>query len=83
MAAAMALLSPDHRVVVALRFYRDMPVDDIARRLGVPSGTGHSRLHYALRPQHHPRRLRCWRPPVGRHRSEEEGVGSRLRSLSR
>jgi RNA polymerase sigma-70 factor (ECF subfamily) len=49
MAAAMAMLSPDHRIVVALRFYRDMPVDDIARRLGIPSGTVHSRLHYALK----------------------------------
>lgn len=49
MAAAMASLSPDQRVVVALRFYRDLPVDDIARRLGIPSGTVHSRLHYALK----------------------------------
>ena len=49
MGAAMAMLSPDHRIVVALRFYRDMPVDEIARRLGVPSGTVNSRLHYALK----------------------------------
>ena len=31
MGAAMAMLSPDHRVVVALRFYRDLSVEDIAR----------------------------------------------------
>lgn len=49
MGAAMAKLSADQRVVVALRFYRDLPVDDIARRLGVPNGTVHSRLHYALK----------------------------------
>jgi RNA polymerase sigma-70 factor (ECF subfamily) len=42
-------LSPDHRLVVALRFYRDLTVDDIAFRLGVPSGTVKSRLHHALR----------------------------------
>lgn len=49
MAAAMALLSPEQRIVVALRFYRDLPVDEIARRLGIPSGTVQSRLHYALK----------------------------------
>lgn len=49
MGAAIATLSPDHRVVVALRFYRDMSVADIARYVGVPTGTVHSRLHYALK----------------------------------
>lgn len=49
---AIAGLSPDHRIVVALRFYRDLTVDDIAGRLGVPSGTVRSRLHYALRALH-------------------------------
>jgi RNA polymerase sigma-70 factor, ECF subfamily len=47
--AAIAGLSPDHQVVVALRFYRDLTVDDIARRLGIPTGTVRSRLHYAMR----------------------------------
>jgi len=47
--SAMALLSADHRVVLALRFYRDMAVDEIARQLGVPPGTVNSRLHYALK----------------------------------
>ena len=42
-------LSPDHQVVVALRFYRDLPIAEIARRAGVPVGTVHSRLHYALK----------------------------------
>jgi len=42
------MLSPDHRVVVALRYYLDLPVDAIADQLGIPVGTVHSRLHYAL-----------------------------------
>jgi RNA polymerase sigma-70 factor (ECF subfamily) len=50
--AAIARLSPDHQVVVALRFYRDLTVDDIALRLGIPGGTVRSRLHYALRQLH-------------------------------
>jgi RNA polymerase sigma-70 factor (ECF subfamily) len=52
LADAIAGLSPDHRVVVALRFYRDLPVDEIASRLGVPVGTVQSRLHYALKRLH-------------------------------
>jgi len=47
--AAMAELSPDHRIVLALRFYRDMTVDQIASQLGVRPGTVNSRLHYALK----------------------------------
>ncbi|HKG57615.1 MAG TPA: sigma-70 family RNA polymerase sigma factor [Candidatus Limnocylindrales bacterium] len=49
MADAIATLSPDHQVVVALRFYRDLTVADIATRLGIPVGTVQSRLHYALK----------------------------------
>jgi RNA polymerase sigma-70 factor, ECF subfamily len=50
---AIAGLSPDHQVVVALRYYRDLTIDDIARRLGIPPGTVQSRLHYALKQLHH------------------------------
>jgi RNA polymerase sigma-70 factor (ECF subfamily) len=46
---AMAQLAPDHRVVVALRYYGDLSVDEIAARLGVRPGTVKSRLHRALR----------------------------------
>jgi len=49
---AIAGLSPDHQIVVALRYYRDLPVDEIATRLGVPRGTVQSRLHYALKRLH-------------------------------
>lgn len=47
--AALAALSPDQQIVVALRFYRDLPVGDIASRLGIAEGTVRSRLHYALK----------------------------------
>jgi RNA polymerase sigma-70 factor, ECF subfamily len=49
---AIAALSPDHQVVVALRYYRDLTIDDIARRLGIPPGTVQSRLHYAIKHLH-------------------------------
>lgn len=52
LASAFAALSPEHRVVVALRYYRDLPVDEIASQLGIPAGTVHSRLHYALKHLH-------------------------------
>ncbi len=46
---ALARLALDQRVVVALRFYRDMSIDQIAAGLGVPAGTVKSRLHRGLR----------------------------------
>ena len=45
--AAIAGLPPEHRIVIALRYGRDLGVDEIAARLGLPPGTVHSRLHYA------------------------------------
>lgn len=42
-------LSPEHREVVALRFYADLTVEQIAERTGARPGTVKSRLHYALR----------------------------------
>jgi RNA polymerase sigma factor (sigma-70 family) len=49
---AIGTLSPDHQVVVALRYYRDLQVEQIATRLGIPAGTVQSRLHYALKQLH-------------------------------
>jgi RNA polymerase sigma-70 factor (ECF subfamily) len=46
---ALATLSPDHRVVVILRYLLDLPIDAIAARTGSPAGTVKSRLHHALR----------------------------------
>ena len=45
---ALRRLPVDQRVVVVLRFWRDLPVDEIADLLDVPPGTVKSRLHYAL-----------------------------------
>jgi RNA polymerase sigma-70 factor (ECF subfamily) len=41
-------LSMDHRAVVVLHHYLDLPVDEVGRILGIPSGTVKSRLHRAL-----------------------------------
>jgi RNA polymerase sigma-70 factor (ECF subfamily) len=49
LARALERLTPDHRLVVVLRFYADLPIEAIAQRLGEPSGTIRSRLHHALR----------------------------------
>jgi len=46
---ALVTLTPEQRVVVVLRFWRDLSIEEIAARLDVPSGTVRSRLHYALR----------------------------------
>jgi RNA polymerase sigma-70 factor (ECF subfamily) len=45
---AFERLWPDHRVALALRFYADLTVDEIADRVGVPSGTVKSRIHVAV-----------------------------------
>jgi RNA polymerase sigma-70 factor (ECF subfamily) len=42
-------LSLDHRTVVVLRHYLDLPVERVAELLGIPIGTVNSRLHYAMR----------------------------------
>jgi RNA polymerase sigma-70 factor (ECF subfamily) len=48
-ASLMHILNPDQRVVVALRFWRDLSLQQIADLLDIPLGTVQSRLHYALR----------------------------------
>ena len=46
---ALGALDVDHRIVVVMRYWQDRTVDDIAARVGIPSGTVKSRLHNALR----------------------------------
>jgi RNA polymerase sigma-70 factor (ECF subfamily) len=45
---ALGRLSPEHRVVLALRFYLDLGLAEIAEATGSPLGTVKSRLHYGL-----------------------------------
>ncbi len=50
---ALARLKPDDQIVLALRYYRDLTVDDIAALMDVRPGTVMSRIHRAqarLRP---------------------------------
>jgi RNA polymerase sigma-70 factor (ECF subfamily) len=42
-------LSLDHRAVLVLHHYLDLPLDRVAEILGIPAGTAHSRLHHAMR----------------------------------
>jgi RNA polymerase sigma-70 factor, ECF subfamily len=48
LAEAIAALSPDHRIVVVLRYLQDLSVGEIATSTGLREGTVKSRLHYAL-----------------------------------
>jgi len=42
-------LPPDQQIVVGLRFWRDLSLEDIADRMELPLGTVKSRLHYAMK----------------------------------
>jgi RNA polymerase sigma factor (sigma-70 family) len=42
-------LSVDHRAVVVLHHYLDLPLEEVAEALGVPVGTVRSRLLHAMR----------------------------------
>ena len=46
--AAFDRLAPDDRAILALRFFADLEVPDVAAALGIPLGTAKSRLHRAL-----------------------------------
>jgi len=45
---AFARLSLEHRAVVVLRHYADLPLADVAQAVGIPLGTAKSRYHYAM-----------------------------------
>ena len=47
--AVLNTLSPQHRAVLVLHYYHDLPCPEIARILDCPEGTVYSRLHYARR----------------------------------
>ena len=42
-------LSLDHRAVIVVHHYLDLPLERCAEVLGIPVGTAHSRLHHAMR----------------------------------
>jgi RNA polymerase sigma-70 factor (ECF subfamily) len=46
---AIRRLSVDHRAVLVLRHYADMPIEQVAQVLDIPLGTVNSRLHHAMR----------------------------------
>jgi RNA polymerase sigma-70 factor (ECF subfamily) len=48
LARALDALTPEQRIVVVLRFWRDLPLEQIAMRLDWPLGTVKSRLHHAM-----------------------------------
>lgn len=48
MARAFDALTADQRIAVVLRYWADLTVDDIGKRLGIPQGTVKSRLHHAI-----------------------------------
>lgn len=45
---AVRSLSREHREVIALRYYLDLPLDEVAETVGMPLGTAKSRLHRAV-----------------------------------
>jgi|SRR3954467_1457784 RNA polymerase sigma factor (sigma-70 family) len=48
LARALQQLSGPHREVLILRYYEQMKIRDMARHLGISTGTVKSRLHYAI-----------------------------------
>jgi RNA polymerase sigma-70 factor (ECF subfamily) len=46
---AIRRLSVDHRAVLVLHHYADIPLDRVAQILEIPVGTVYSRLHHAMR----------------------------------
>ena len=50
---ALDRINVDQRIVIALRFYLDLEIDEIGRRIGVSPGTVKSRLHRGLKELRH------------------------------
>ncbi len=48
MGQALADMNPDQRIALVLRYFLDLPVEEIAQRTGAPAGTVKSRLRLAL-----------------------------------
>jgi RNA polymerase sigma-70 factor (ECF subfamily) len=46
---AIRRLSVDHRTVLVLHHYADIPLERVAQILEIPIGTVYSRLHHAMR----------------------------------
>jgi len=46
---AIRRLSVEHRAVLVLHHYADLPLDRVAQVLEIPVGTVYSRLHHAMR----------------------------------
>ena len=46
---AIRRLSVDHRIVLVLHHYADIPLERVAQILEIPIGTVYSRLHHAMR----------------------------------
>jgi RNA polymerase sigma-70 factor (ECF subfamily) len=44
---AIHSLDGKHRIPIVLRYYHDLPIVEIAKMLGIPPGTVHSRLNHA------------------------------------
>lgn len=64
-ARALNDLPVDHRAVVVLRFYLDLPLDAVADILDIPVGTAKSRLHRAIASLRGSMAVTATLPPVG------------------
>jgi RNA polymerase sigma-70 factor (ECF subfamily) len=64
-ARALHDLPVDHRAVVVLRFYLDLPLDAVADILDIPVGTAKSRLHRAIASLRGSMAVTATYPPVG------------------
>jgi RNA polymerase sigma-70 factor, ECF subfamily len=56
---ALSLLKEDTRIVIALRYFQDMSLKEIANIIGCPEGTVKSRLSYGLKDLKHSMK-KCW-----------------------